>query len=491
MTAATGRRNSWRMLRLAFFFAAMLTGALALSAQGERGRDAVLLTLADAVSPATADYVVRGIAVAAERDAGLVIIRMDTPGGLETSMNDIVKAILASPVPVAVHVAPSGARAASAGTYILYAAHVAAMAPSTRLGAATPVAIGGGMPFGGSDEDGDRPGETTPETANGAEERPRDPARQRPPNAAAAKAINDAVASIRGLADLRGRDADFAERAVREAATMTAREAAEAGVIDFVARDTAELLALADGRVVEVDGAEVTLATAGLAVVEVEPDWRTRLLAVITNPNVAILLMVVGFYGIVFELFNPGTLIPGTIGGISLLTGLYALSVLPVSYAGVALILLGLALILAEAFSPSFGILGIGGAVAVVLGGTMLIDTDVPGIEVSWAALAAVLVAGAAFSVLVGRMAVASWKARVTTGAEELVGLSAEVRDWRGTRGHVCVHGERWKAEADAPLRPGERVRVTGIEGLTLRVAPGGETLRAAGQPARGDRQEV
>ena len=443
------------VLRPVLFALMVLFGTAMLSAQDGAGRHAVVLTLQDAVTPATADYLIRGIAEAGERGAELVVIRIDTPGGLVTSTRDIVAAILASEVPVAAWVAPSGARAASAGTYIVYAAHVAAMAPGTHMGAATPVAMGGGGLPGGGSEDGEGEGDAP-----------------RPGSAGEMKAINDAVAWLQGLAELRDRNADWAERAVREAATLTATRAAEENVVDFTARSIEELLERADGRVVQIDDADLVLDTADLGVVPLDPDWRTQLLSVITNPNVALLLMVVGFYGIVFELFNPGALVPGTVGGISILTGLYALSVLPVSYAGVGLILLGLALILAEAFSPSFGILGIGGAAAIGLGAVMLFDGDVPGLEVHWPVIAAVVVASAGFALLVARLAAVSHRRAVRTGRDEMLGTLARVQDWQGGRGHVFVHGERWNARGPALLPPGAKVRVTELDGLMLVVTP-------------------
>ena len=478
--AAAGRR-----LRLLLGVLAVMLGAVGLIAQETPGRFAHLLELDGAVGPATADYLIRGIDDAAEAGASLVIIRMDTPGGLETSMRAINRAILSARVPVAVHVAPSGARAASAGTFISYAAHVAAMAPGTSIGAATPVQMGG-FPGGPPEPEEGEPRPAEPAAEDGAAENGEEtageetaedaPARDRsaapPADAGMAKAINDAVSHIRGMAELRGRNADWAERAVREAVTLTAREAAEQNVIDFVARTTDELLAQAHGRTVDLNGIEHVLDTEGLEVRLHSPDWRTQLLAAITNPQVALLLMILGFYGILFELFNPGTLVPGTIGAISLLTGLYALSILPFSFAGLALILLGLALIIAEAFSPSFGILGVGGTVAVVLGAIMIFDTDIPGMEMSWPALAALAVASLAFSLLVARMAVVSHRGRVSTGAEQMIGMEAKVLDWQDTQGHVLAHGERWQARASAPLSPGQPVRVTARDGLILIVAP-------------------
>ncbi len=439
---------------IAAWIALLFLAAAPLKAETE-DRLALMLSLDGAVTPATADYLIRGMAEAAERGAELVILRIDTPGGLVTSTREIISAILGSPVPVAAWVAPSGARAASAGTYIMYASHIAAMAPSTHLGAATPVALGGGsLPFGDRDDEDE-----------GA------PA-QRATSAAELKSLNDAVAYLQGLAELRGRNSDWAEQAVREAATLTAPRAVAENVVDFTARTAEEVLAAADGRVVEVDGTTRTLATADLTIVVLDPDWRTRLLSVITNPNVALMLMVLGFYGILFELFNPGALVPGTIGGISLLTGLYALSVLPVSYAGLALILLGLALIVAEAFSPSFGILGIGGAAAIGLGAVLLFDGDVPGLEVHWPVIAALVVASAAFALLVARLAAMSYRREVRTGRDEMLGAMGKVQDWQGGRGHVFVHGERWNASGPDRLPAGTTVRITGLDGLTVVVTP-------------------
>ena len=439
---------------------------VALQAQDDdRAGQAVVLELDGAVSPASADYLIRGIETAAADGAGLIILQMDTPGGLVSSTRDINTAILNSPVPVATFVAPSGARAASAGTFILYASHLAVMAPGTSVGAATPVSLGGGgrgLPFGDDPADDEGSEETNGDSA-------RDTA---PADAGMAKAMNDAISQIRSLAEIHGRNADWAERAVRDAATLTASAAVEENVAEFTARNLTELLDRAHGRTVQLDGAEFVLQTEDLSLVSIAPDWRTQLLAIIADPNVALLLMVVGFYGIVFELFNPGALVPGTIGGISLILGLFALSVLPFNIAGLALIGLGLMLVLAEAFSPSFGILGIGGTVAIVAGGVFLFDSDVPGLEPSIPILAALALVSLAFSALVARLGYVAHRRRVTTGLRDLMNTPARVQDWQDTQGHVFVHGERWNARADQAFAKGDEVIITKVEGLTLHVSP-------------------
>ena len=449
--------------------------ALSWRASGQPVTIAVL-NIEGPIGPATADYIERTFDKAFDEGAELIVLRMDTPGGLADSMRAIIKEILAAPIPVVGFVAPSGAHAASAGTYILYACHVAAMAPGTNLGAATPIQIGGGGFPPGSDQPGEEGGEEPPASDEEADEddagEERDGRRERPRPTAGMedKIVNDAVAYIRSLAQLRGRNADWAERAVREAASLSAREALAENVIDLIASDIDTLLAELDGRQVEVRGEELTLATADHEVVSYAPDWRTDILGLITNPNVAYILMLIGIYGIILEFYNPGMMFPGVTGAISLLLALYAFQVLPVNYAGLALIGLGIAMMVSEMLLPSFGALGIGGVVAFVVGSIMLMDTDAPGFGISWQVVGGTSLGAAALLLLLITMLSRSHRGAVVTGQEEMVHSRARVIDWQGGAGRVRVHGEIWRARGPADLAPGQEVRVVAIDGLTLEV---------------------
>ena len=412
------------------------------------------MDLEGAVGPATADHIARGLRHAKESEAQLVILRMDTPGGLDTSMRVIIKDILASPVPVATYVAPSGARAASAGTYILYASHIAAMAPGTNLGAATPVAI-------------DVPGLGAQPKPKGEEGKPapRDPM--------AEKAMSDAAAYIRSLAQLRGRNAEWAEEAVRKSVSLSAKEALERGVIDFLADDPAHLLKQLDGHKVKLaSGAEVFLASASASLVKFEADWRTRLLSAITAPGVALILMMIGIYGLFFEFYNPGFGVPGVVGAICLLLGLYALQQLPVNYAGLALIVLGIAFMVAEAFVPSFGILGLGGIVAFVFGAVILIDTEVPGFGIPIGLILGLALISAVTLAAIVTFALKARHRPVVSGEEELLGSEGVIVDCSNGDCWARVHSELWKVASTEQLKPGQPVRVIGRKELSLLVTP-------------------
>lgn len=413
----------------------------------------LVLEVDGVIGPAQSDYLTRAIDGAAAREVDLVLIRMDTPGGLDSSMRAIVKSILAAKRPVACHVAPEGARAASAGTFILYACHVAAMAPATNLGAATPVAIG--MPGAPP------PAKPAPPDGKASEAVPL-------AEAMTAKQVNDAAAYIRSLAQLRGRNAEFAERAVREARSLSAEDALAAGVIDLIAIDTPALLARVDGREIKLEQGTHTLRTQGATVVVQAPDWRTRVLGVIAIPTVAVVLMMIGFYGLFIEFTSPGFGVPGVAGAISLLIGLYALHLLPVNWAGAALLAFGIVLMVAELLLPSFGVLGIGGVIAMAVGGLMLIDTDVPGFGVPLWLVAGITATSALVIFAVGGMALRARRRPVATGRSELVGSTGRVVEVDGSEGWAEVRGERWRVRASGPLRSGDTVRVTAIEGLTL-----------------------
>ncbi len=429
----------------------------------------MLLTLEGAVSPATADYMVRGIRQAAEKGAGLVILQVDTPGGLDTSMRSVIKEILASPVPVAVFVGPSGARAASAGTYILYASHVAAMAPGTNLGAATPVPIGIGQPS--KEPAGTEKEKEKTKKKKGAKEGESKEEEEMHGSAMTRKQVHDAAAYMRSLAQLRGRNAEWGERAVREAVSLSAAEALKLHVIDLLAQTVPDLLEKLDGRKVTVQGVERTLETKNAEVIALEPDWRSRLLAVIANPSVALILMMLGIYGLIFEMMNPGFVLPGVIGGICLLLALYAFQLLPINYAGLGLILLGMAFIVAEAFLPSFGALGIGGVIALAIGAVILIEpTAGAEFTVPLPMVAAIAAVGGGVVFFTVLFALKARNRPVVSGREQMIGSIGEMLEDLKTEGWARVESERWRVVSAQPLRRGQKIRVVGVTGLTLRV---------------------
>ncbi len=427
---------------------------------------ALTLEVHGAIDPASRDFILRGLTQARARNAAVAILKLDTPGGLDSSMRDIIQAILASPVPVIGYVAPDGARAASAGVYILHACHLAAMAPATNLGAATPVQLGGlPLPTPSSRDPAKEP--NAPKFGEPPSTAPSTPA---PADTMERKLINDARAYLRSLAQLRGHNAEWAEQAVTEAASLSARDALQRGVIDLIAADIPDLLRQADGRQVAVAGGHSTLATQGLTVETLQPDWRTRLLGMIAHPMTAYILLLVGVYGLVFELAHPGMAAPGVLGGICLLLALFAFQVMPVNAAGLALLLLGLAFMIAEAFVPSFGVLGLGGIAAFVAGSLLLWDETSPGYEIPLALILGFALASAGLLIGLVTLLIRQRARPVVSGAEELLGATGTVM--ADESGRVWIHSESWLARAPQPLRPGEPVRVTGREGLTLWVQP-------------------
>jgi membrane-bound serine protease (ClpP class) len=417
--------------------------------------DAWLIELDGAIGPAMADHFVRGLEQAQAASAELVILRIDTPGGLDTAMRDMIRAVLASTVPVVAYVAPGGARAASAGTYLLYAAHVAAMAPGTNVGAATPVQLEApGLPQVGADRKQEK---------QGRDEQSLTPMEH--------KVVNDAVAYLQSLAQLRGRNAEWAEAAVREGTSLSAEDALAAGVIDLIAPSTAQLLVQLDGREVRVGDKSVTLATEGIALYQHPEDWRSGFLAVITNPNIAYMLMLVGIYGLLLEFYHPGVGLPGITGAICLFLALYAFQALPISYAGLGLILLGIVLMTAEAFTPSFGILGLGGLVAFTVGSILLMDTQMPAFQIALPIILAFTLFSGALLIFALGMLVRVRRRPVVTGLEHLIGATAIVESVQGGLARARLEGELWTIASADSLAPHDRVTVESIDDLTLRVS--------------------
>lgn len=456
-----------RFRHLAFAIALSCLAALAVRALAQTGAGkavpirpepapVVVLDVKGAIGVGTGHMLTEGFARARAERAGAIVVRLDTPGGLVSATRDIIAAILASPIPVVVFVAPAGARAASAGTYIAYAAHVSAMMPGTHLGAATPVQMGA-------------PGAPPPQRRD--DDKPAEGGRG---DAMERKVVNDAVAYLRSLAQLRGRNEAWAEKAVREAATLTAAEAAKEGVVDLLAGSVDDLLDRIDGRRVRTIEGERTLATRHARVIHVEPGWKARLLTIITDPNIAFILLMIGIYGIIFEFWTPGLAGPGILGAICLVVGLLALSLMPLNVAGVALVVGGLVMMAIEAFTPSFGVLGLGGIAAFVIGGVFLFDPSGADIDfaVAWPVLVAAAITNALLIVVVAGMILRARRRPVLTGPEQMIGLEGEVLDWRDGRGRIRVHGEIWSARADGPAEPGSRVRIGRRDGLTLHVEP-------------------
>jgi len=418
-----------------------------------------LVDLNGPLGPATADLIIRSIDDATSAGARALIIRMDTPGGLDKSMRTLIKSILAADIPVITFVAPDGARAASAGTYIAYASHIAAMAPATNIGSSTPVSIG------------PSPSMPTPAGGDGANDKAAAPAAESQ-DAMSRKIVNDAVAYLQGLAELRGRNVDWAEETVRVGANLRASEALEQNVVDLITRDVSSLLADIDGWEVKLPNRTVVLDVANARVVTVETDWKHEVLEVITDPTIAYGLLIFGVYGLILEFYSPGMVFPAVVGIICLLLGAYGLQMLPVNYAGLALIIVGIGMMIAEVFTPTLGALGLAGVVAFVVGSMILMDTQAPGYGVPITVVAGFAAASVLLTLVALGAAMRARHAKVQTGKEAMIGeLGEALQDFDG-QGRVRAFGEIWSARSTAPVTQHAKVRITGIEGLTLIVQP-------------------
>jgi membrane-bound serine protease (ClpP class) len=433
------------------------------AATGERSAVVAQLTLDGPIGPAAAEYFDDASSRAVASGAAAIVLRLDTPGGLAESMRQIITRMLACPIPILVYVAPEGARAASAGAYILYAGQIAAMAPATHVGAATPVSLEGSTPLPVPKDN------QPPASAASAATHPTEQS-----DAESQKVLNDSIAYIRSLAQLRGRDAQWAEQAVRGAATLTANEALQQHVIDFVATSLSELLAKASGRKVQVGDRTVTLQLEGASIRDYPPSARSQFLGIITNPAIAYALLLVGVMGLFLEATHPGVFLPGIVGGICLLVGLYALQLLPVSYAGLALMALGIGLLAAEAVLPTVGALGIGGVIAFVVGSVMLMKTGVPGYGVNLGIIAAISVCALGSLALIVRALFRARRSRQFIGDEALLNERVELLEpiVAGSEGWASVRGERWRVRSESALPAGAQVRITQRRGLVLWVAP-------------------
>ncbi len=467
-SGGTAITYKWVVISLALLLA-LFAWAGGVSGQGAQPlpdnaaeRLALVLDVEGPIGPSTRDFISRSLETAGARNVALVIIRLDTPGGLDASTRDIVKSILNSRIPVATFVAPPGARAASAGTYILLASHIAAMSPATNVGAATPVSIIGDTPKPEKMVDDGEEGQGG-ESDKGAAD---------PGDAMAQKVVNDSVAYIRGLAEKHGRNADWAELAVREADSISSEEALELGVIDLIAENIGDLLEKIDGMAVEINSREQVIDTSGLETEQLEPDWRSELLGVITSPTIAYLLLLIGVYGLILEGYNPGAIVPGVVGAICLLVALYAFQMLPVNYAGLALIVLGIVLMIAEVMAPSFGALGIGGIIAMVIGSIILLDTDVPGYAVPRALIGSIALIGSLGLMGIVWFAVRARNRPVVSGREQLIGATGAALEDFESEGEVFVHSERWHAVSESPIQADQAILVIGLDGLTLKVRP-------------------